>query len=295
MEQLHSASTKGKLARIATNLRSSQLARTAIAPVKIAQHALQDARYARSADARYIRSLESMYVGQRCFIVGNGPSLRIEDLEAISSDVSFGANKISNVFDKTSWRPTFYLAFDREFMMQEGELFSQLDLDHLFLDWTSSTKRLQRTNPNVTLMNVRTARFSTKRYTTENIVFSRRPDQFIGTGHTVTFIALQLAMWMGFSNIYLIGMDHTYTHIVDSNGTVHITDGVSNHCFKDSGAYFNPFFLEGVEYAYNLAREEGERRGQHIYNATRGGALEVFERVDMDDALKGSNKGVNYD
>ena len=282
-----SMSFRNRLARTVSRLKSSHVARMAVAPPKIAQLAIQDIGYKNSEDSRYLRSLESMYVGQRCYIVGNGPSLRPSDLDAISDEVSFGANKIDKMFALSDWRPTFYTVFDLEYIMQEAEKIERLPIEKMFIDWSAYAKRIQQHTANATIINVHPKFYSTHRYTTDNICFSKRPDKFIGSGHTVTFIALQLALWMGFSEIYLIGMDHNFTHVVNSDGVVITNEGVEDHCYEDNpNVHINPQYREGVEYAYRLARAEAESRGIHIYNATRGGSLEVFERVDLDEVLR---------
>ncbi len=41
-------------------------------------------------------------------------------------------------------------------------------------------------------------------------------------------------------------------------------------------------------YAFNVAKEYADQNGVKIYNATRGGMLESFERIDLDSLF--SNK-----
>lgn len=61
-----------------------------------------------------IFALRDKYKGRRCFIVCNGPSLRIEDLDKIheNGDISIAMNMIGRCFDKTKWRPTVLMASD---------------------------------------------------------------------------------------------------------------------------------------------------------------------------------------
>ena len=59
-----------------------------------------------------IRKFRDNYRGKRCFIVGNGPSLNERDLELIKDEYSFATNRIYNIFNKTAWRPTFYVCVD---------------------------------------------------------------------------------------------------------------------------------------------------------------------------------------
>jgi hypothetical protein len=81
---------------------------------------------------------------------------------------------------------------------------------------------------------------------------------------------------MGFSEIYLLGADCDYKKM----GTV------GNHFYKQEVKDGNPFINELVFAAYECAKQYADEHGIKIYNATRGGKLEVFERVDFDTLFK---------
>lgn len=55
-----------------------------------------------------IQKMKRVYKGKRCFIVGNGPSLKTEDLELLKKEITFGSNGIFHLYGRTEWRPTFY-------------------------------------------------------------------------------------------------------------------------------------------------------------------------------------------
>ena len=78
-------------------------------------------------DKKYIRSLRNKYKGKRCFIIGNGPSLGIHDLEKIKGEISFGTHRIYEIFDKTSWRPDYYLAQDYKLIYTSKESIKSID------------------------------------------------------------------------------------------------------------------------------------------------------------------------
>ena len=63
-------------------------------------------------DNNYWESLRNQYSGQRGFIIGNGPSLRVEDLDSLQGEITIASNKIYMIFPKTPWRPTFYTIAD---------------------------------------------------------------------------------------------------------------------------------------------------------------------------------------
>ena len=61
---------------------------------------------------KILKELKDKYKGQRCFIIGNGPSLTVSDLESLKDEVTFASNRIFKIFDETDWRPDYYGVFD---------------------------------------------------------------------------------------------------------------------------------------------------------------------------------------
>lgn len=59
-----------------------------------------------------LRELKNIHQGERCFIVGTGPSLSISDLEMLKGEVTFGTNRIYELYNQTNWRPTYYINQD---------------------------------------------------------------------------------------------------------------------------------------------------------------------------------------
>ena len=59
-----------------------------------------------------IMELKGSHKGERCFIIGTGPSLTVEDLNLLKNETTFATNRIYEVFDKTDWRPTYYVNQD---------------------------------------------------------------------------------------------------------------------------------------------------------------------------------------
>jgi hypothetical protein len=118
--------------------------------------------------------------------------------------------------------------------------------------------------------------------------FSTNPYQKIAEGCTVTFVALQLAYFMGFSRVFLIGVDHNF----ETSGQPHekqILDGPDrNHFHPDYFAQQEWHLpdLEGSELAYQLARYYFKRDNRVIYDATEGGKLTVFPKMSFENALK---------
>lgn len=59
-----------------------------------------------------LEALRGMYRGQRCFLMGNGPSLNNMDLDLLENEIVWGSNRCYLLFDRIRWRPRFYTAVD---------------------------------------------------------------------------------------------------------------------------------------------------------------------------------------
>jgi hypothetical protein len=111
-------------------------------------------------------------------------------------------------------------------------------------------------------------------------------------GGTVAYACMQLAVYMGFKEIVLLGIDNTHALAVKSNGVV-IDRGRSytDHFTEDykSADVFLPR-IDFINAAYKSARNYAEQHGISILNATRGGELEVFERAELGSLLLSGSK-----
>ena len=110
----------------------------------------------------------------------------------------------------------------------------------------------------------------------------------VWSGGTVTFTALQIAYYMGFEKVILIGVDHSYKHVGNPNDEM-TADGPDPNHFDPSyfgkGTRWNLPDLALSEKAYVLASKAFEADGRHIINATQGGMLEIFPRASLEAAL----------
>jgi hypothetical protein len=107
---------------------------------------------------------------------------------------------------------------------------------------------------------------------------------------TVTYYSLQLAAYMGFEEIYLLGMDNRYAFSMQRDGTIVRNEGVCDYFGEESLGQEQPMpkwapATWEMDVAYAYAEKYSREHGFRIYNATRGGYLEAFERVDLDDIL----------
>ena len=179
--------------------------------------------------------------------------------------------KIVKLFDKTEWRPTYYvihdyIVWDKLF---EDKYFQELS-NKMVADIILIEHKLKNANENIIFpFDLEGTLYNIKHHNSDiPLQFSDDAYVTIYDGFTVTYTALQLAVYMGFTEIYLLGVDCNYS-------------GSKQH-FLDFGNRITDNPEEKMIAAYKVAKKYADAHGIKIYNATRGGKLEVFERVDFD-------------
>lgn len=246
---------------------------------------IDHALFLKTESASRLRSFRNIHFGESCFIIGNGPSLTTTDLEMISGYISFASNRIYNIFDKTEWRPTYWICIDKNILKHDKDIVSGF---RGFVCFVSFAARKFGLMASANLLFV----FNRHKFQIErtgrniNIGFSEQADIYIEACETVTYNALQLAVYMGFKKIYLIGVDNNYSKKIDELGQIHI-DPTINDYFENSEASNVVSILNTnvVAKAYETARKYCENHGIEIYNATRGGKLEIFVRKSLESVL----------
>lgn len=233
----------------------------------------------------YTRLLQfkDKHKNERCFIIGNGPSLLPSDLDTIKGEYSFAANRIYLMFDKTSWRPSYYVAEDPIMIKESHRDIKEQIMCDVFYSINSVSQNWEYSVRN----NSRNDYFYSIDY---NDLIYKPPAYAQATfsedahilcwGATVTYSCLQLAAYMGFSEIILIGHDHSFPLTVDDYGQL-VYEDVDSHFIKTYGKNLYLVNLDQCTTAYISARKYAEQHNIKILNATRGGKLEVFERVDF--------------
>ncbi|MBE6649573.1 MAG: DUF115 domain-containing protein [Ruminococcaceae bacterium] len=241
--------------------------------------------YEKTKHGKKIAKLKDIHKGEKCFIIGNGPSLRPEDMTILHQNkiISFGANRIYNIFDKTPWRPTYYACED-EFVLEEiKDKVEELDIEYKFIPaywkWYKG-------------LNIKSATYYNILLNQSEIRASENMAKYSVLNGTVTGFFFQMAVYMGFKEIYLIGVDHNFSRMTDKNGNLIIDKNVKDHYGNVKNADENTkgiFNIDNATQTFIYLKEYCDSKGVKVYNATRGGKLEVFPRVDFDNLFNKEN------
>lgn len=251
-----------------------------------------------------ISSLKDMHKGKRCFVIGNGPSLLASDLDVLHNhnEICFASNYITQIYKQTNWRPDYYMIVDGDMLTDDLANIKKAEAKLIFLpeleqrydgDMNEAHYVINRVEESGTPV-IKLLIALASAINSSTCFFSNDVSRMVYISHTVTFTQLQLAVYMGFSEIYLLGVDNT---------------GKNPHVFKDDFIPVTHFYLENdeqikiiqksrtrvsMEYdvafssenQYKLVEKYSQNKSFQVFNATRGGRLEVFKRVSFDALFK---------
>lgn len=231
-------------------------------------------------DTHSIKKFKDIHKGETCFIIGNGPSMRFSDLDRINElkVKSFACNKIFLGFNETKWRPDY-------FFVSDSKILKDIHIDEVGLPYKKMFfPRSQK------------AHFKKGNFYNElqhdwlkDSLFSFDAHTGVYAYGTIITEMLQFAYYMGFSKVYIIGVDFSYNmQSVDKKDQTFVSGG-NNYFIKGyekEGAVLNLSSPEANINGFKAAKKGFESKGREIYNATRGGKLEVFVRKNLDEVFK---------
>lgn len=235
--------------------------------------------------AKAMKKLHNKHSGESCFIIGNGPSLSVDDLNILKEKNidTFAVNRIYKIFPQTNWRPTYYVNTDYVLIKDCIDEVNKIEAREKFIP-------LQ--NKYYHGINVSKATY----FFRNDIRSNDQPEGFsldctnqVNVRGTVTIDCIQLAMHLGYKNIYLLGIDHNFDKIITENGEVIVDTSVNNYFCED---YDNDVAsqvqhdLGTTTLAYMDVKKFIDDTDVNIYNASRKTKLEVFLKVDFDEVIK---------
>lgn len=238
----------------------------------------------RWSDGAEMTRFLNKHAGERCVIVGNGPSLNELDLSLLAGEITFGVNGIFYAADAMGFDPTYYVVEDTMVMADNLERIREYRAGHKL--FPSIYREMVGEAANVTYFTMNGGFYSKGSPSFCIPRFSTDASQRVYSGQSVTTINLQLAYYMGFTEVVLIGMDFSYIVPEDSEIEGHhiLSRGADpNHFHPDyfgAGKTWKDPKLDRVLANYQLAKDMFTDDGRRIVNATPGGKLEIFERAD---------------
>ena len=212
------------------------------------------------------KELKNKHKGGTGLVIGNGPSLNEIPISFLHRYPSFGTNKI---YLLDGFKPNYYAAVNPLVIEQTGNTVKKIDYDAKFITAFYTEHLVKDALP---------------LYSSVVPAFSRRPGEWIYEGYTVTYVCLQLAFFMGFKTVLLVGVDHNYEFEGMPNEMKLAYGKDKNHFhpdyFSNGQKWHNPD-LAMSERAYKMAKTVYDYEGRKIVNLTPFTALDVFEKGDI--------------
>lgn len=224
-----------------------------------------------------LKQYKNKYIGKRCFIIATGPSLTLDDLNLLKNEITFGMNSITKIYQKTDFRPTFYgiqdhIVYDK----MENEILKYYENENnVFVSdrikWHSKIGK----NWNIFPLNMSYHAYKRWFHNEFFAKFSSDIYRIVYSGFSITYSLIEIAVYMGFKEIYLIGADCNFS----KTGKNHFAEHGVIDTTIDTARERN---ITGYEVALAYA----ETHDISIINATRGGELEVFKRKSLEEIVR---------
>lgn len=227
------------------------------------------------------------YKGKKCFIIGSGPSIAYKDLKFLKNYFIIALNVSILTLDLHKIEPNIVIVADKYQYPRFKGVFEKLthkkDIKKVIVASACETFPSELIDKNTL--------FFPKKLQQEKPSFSKYPlEQGFSRGKTVAYDAIQLAYYLGFKEINIIGMDMDFDKNWGING--HSYEIEKNPKFPDTkfaksheheikrGAPGNPEYLKFIKNCMNLAREAFEKDGKEIFNDSNS-KLNVFKKKDL--------------
>lgn len=220
-----------------------------------------------------LQRFRNIHAGHAAFLLGNGPSVRIADLERLSGWITFGCNYLYKIYDQTTFRPTYTFMSDRQMIADNGRdvvaksagtvVLAAEDKPHIEGDFVWLPMQ-HRGNPE----------------------FDPNKLQRVTVGGGTLITAIQFGYYMGIRQFYLYGVDHSFKFTVDqyAKDSFRSAVGDDNHFIPNyrDGQRWCPPNTRLIEIYFQMCDQALRIQGGFVKNATWGGRLEVLERVGFD-------------
>ena len=238
------------------------------------------------------KNYKNLHVGERVFLIANGPSLNDTNLNLIKNEHSIAMNRISLAYDKTDWRPSYYLFSSTNVKPEKPwsekwlkSVWEAVDCEKTTSFIASDFKAYIDPYGNYNI-NWFSSMSENKPDLQGNIIekcFSTNVVERIDKSGTTMNLALQLSLHMGFDEIIFVGADLGWTKDLASNND-------PNHFSKDYTADIpRPYKANNqMRNVHSLAIKKIHEIKPEVkfYNASSKTVLDVYPIIDFEKYIK---------
>lgn len=241
------------------------------------------------------KQLVDKYDGKSCFLIGCGPSIKQQKLSKLKGQNVIGLstfyyhpdyadlNIIADIFTgytlhKDNYNMDEWMHYFNEMYKNcKSEIFLHED-DYDFIKNKLNIDLEKKTNYYKTRSDI------------HNILeFTPSIDKEIYAGQNIAIFAIQIAISMGFKQIYLIGLDHDWIYRLINKSQTKFHESKSDFSIANQDKF--SFWIKVYHKLwsdYEYIKKYAEKKNVKIINLTEGGVLDVFDRENFEDAISNS-------
>lgn len=261
-------------------------------------------KYPNGVSFKHNKKFKDIHKGERCFILASGPSVKTQDLSGLENEICIAVSHFHLHKDIKKIKPKYHVlapqhkpfTFDDSSKYFEDFLkyYNEEEVTY-FLGITPykySYTELIRNNPKYNLSNINylnyyyPERLNEKNYKNPKIWDITKNLFSIST---VVYSAIQVAAYMGFKEIFLIGCDHDYIKHpdrVENNRFYEDKEGISDKAHLEKRNLEQMFKVLHERWKdYRLMNDHLKALGITVCDATENGMLDIFPKKDLQKIL----------
>lgn len=208
------------------------------------------------------------YSGEKCYILGNGPSLNDIDLERLNGKYTFTVNEFYKHCNELT--STFHVMIDPGYFSEKHKEYYEYvsEKTNLITDYRAAGRIIDSDSAICVCADIM-----------ENTFVSVDMSKRMTGCSNVVLMAIQCALYMGFKEIYLLGCDHNYFLTLREQ---HFYDVKEPDPTKSRRRLGYEFIGSGGIFLHHYALDDFSRvNGSVIYNSTRGSFIDAYEFKDL--------------
>lgn len=232
-----------------------------------------------------IKKMKNLYKDERCFVIGNGPSLSPEILDRLTDEYTFAVNRVAMIFDKTDWRPTFYIGITDALYdsRHRKDILNGIYSAKVAICWDRYQNMTETDSRHNTIYVPCSHTEDCQNDLARDDWWSDDISERLAKFGVAAFPTMQVAVYFGFTTIYLIGCDGNYTQPVDRIDKSHFD--AAYRPFDASPNYDYNKLNGALLRAHEIAETAANRRGVKIYNCSPTSVITAHEKINLEDVL----------
>ncbi len=245
------------------------------------------------------RCYKDIHKGERCFILGSGPSLKEQPLELLADEYVFTANGLSKYEKFPLLKSNYHVIIDREYFGEE--------IDTPYVDTKNIMEKLKTDdNSPICFVPLNVRKVIEEMNIQEKVqiqymdlclyVEDKYKGDFDFAGpvlwfHHVINCTIALAIYMGFEEIYLLGCEETViveliSVLMEDYQNEHVFENPNHKIGGDGNMQTMMAGMARLLGYYSFMEEYCRKRNIKLYNCTPKTIVQSVPKKDLSEVLK---------